>query len=95
MHAPSAMNVCIEEREGGRERERVRDLSVHTIHSHSGKAYRFRGMDSMSGYHTYQTFRVWHLVSSPDLMLTQILPGPYKITSTVNALQMTRYNKRV
>lgn len=49
MHAPSAMNVCIEEKGGGwrgervRERERERELSVHTIHSHSGKAYRFRG----------------------------------------------------
>lgn len=73
---------------------RERELSIHIIHSHSGKAYRFKEMDSMSGYHTYQTFRVWHLVSRPDLTLTQILPGPYKITSEDSVLQATRDNKR-
>lgn len=75
------------ERKRGRKAGKERELSLHTIYSQWGKAYRSRKMDSTSGYHTYLTFRVWHLVSRPDLMLTQILSGPWKITAKVKVLQ--------
>lgn len=96
MHAPSAMNVCIVREREGRERgrERERELSVHTIYSHSGKAYRSREMHSMSGYHTYLAFRVWHLVARPDMTLTQIISSPSRITSKDNVLQTTNDNRR-
>lgn len=49
MHAPSAVSVCtVRDREG----KGGGGLSIHTMYSHSGKAYRSREMDSMSGYHT-------------------------------------------
>lgn len=87
---------CIFVERGERERVREREcvLSVHTIYSHSGKAYTSREMDSMSGYHTYLTFRVWHLVSRPDLMLTQILSGPWRITSS-RSFTATNDNKSI
>lgn len=74
------------------ERERASELSLHTTHSHSGKACRSGRMDSMSGYDIYQTLRVGYLVARPDL--TQIVSGSYGITSTESVLQMTRDNKR-
>lgn len=94
MHAPSAMNVCIVciVSEWERETERERELSVHTIYSHSGRAYRSGGMDSMSGYHTYLTFGVWHSGSRPDLTLTQILSG--KITFIFTDDQWQQMSKR-
>lgn len=89
MHAPSAMNVCVK-----RKRKGEGELSVHTMHTHSGKAYRFREMDSVSGNHTYQTFRVWHLVSWPDLTLTPLHWDQNRITSADCVLHLTCDSER-
>lgn len=53
MHAPSAVSVCtVRDREGAGGVEGKGGISIPTMYSHSGKAYRSREMDSMSGYHT-------------------------------------------